>query len=346
MGFGTSSGSQSAVVTPEQTKQNQLTNQMLESYIPVLQGTLTGAQNTYNTVQPYVNQGALNAFNQAGASQNVANGIASAANQFAAQQAGFSNTAENAGSAGANQAAGALGSLGGGGASTGLQGTSGVAGQMANYGSALTGSGANALTNLFSPQYEQQQVMGALAPAEYEAQQANMGMNAAFAGAGEGNSTRNAIANQQTQALNNQMLGSVAAQTEAGIQQQQYNAANALLGAGSTQLGNAGNLYSSLYGTGTQGIANAGNISSNVLNAGVNAGNTAVGAGQLGNAANASALSSAQAQSAAAQAPLNAYNQYASTIFGIPSSTNTANFTGTQGQNTSGKGIGGAIKTS
>ena len=47
LGGGASSGSSSAVVTPEQTQQNQLTNQLLQNYIPVLQKTLSGAGDVY-----------------------------------------------------------------------------------------------------------------------------------------------------------------------------------------------------------------------------------------------------------------------------------------------------------
>jgi hypothetical protein len=344
MGAGTSSGSTSAVVTPEQTQQNQLTNQMLASYIPVLQSTLQGAQNTYNTVQPYVNNAALNTYNQAATSQGVNNAVTNAANNFANSQTAFSQGAEQAGNQITQNAASGLGALGGSGATTGLSGSAGVAGLQAATGQNLTNSGASALQKLFSPEYEQQQVQGALAPAEYAAQQANVGMNAGFAGAGQLGSARGALANQQTQALNNQMLGSVAAQTEAGIQAQQANAANSLLTAGQGALGQSGNLYSNLYGTGSSSINNAGNLGLGTTNAGVNAGNTAVSAGGLGLQSNQNAVANAAAQSSAAQSPLSAFNQFASTIFGVPSSTNTANFTGTQGQNTSGKGIGGQVK--
>jgi len=344
MGAGASSGSTTAVVTPEQTQQNQLTNQMLASYIPVLQNTLQGAQSNYSIAQPYLTQGSLNTFNQAGTSQNASNAMMNAANNFANSQANYSQGAEQAGTQTTQNAASNLGLLGGQGALTGLGGVSGVAGQQAITGQNLTNTGANALTNLFSPQYEQQQVQGALAPAEYAAQQANVGMNAGFAGAGQLGSSRNALANQQTQALNNQMLGSVAAQTEAGIQQQQAAAAGSLLNAGQGALGQSGNLYNSLYGTGSSNIGNAGNLGLGTANAGINAGNTSVAASGLANQLNQNAVANAGAQATAAETPISAYNQYASTIFGLPSSANTANFSGTQGQNTTGKGVGGQVK--
>jgi len=118
-----------------------------------------------------------------------------------------------------------------------------VGSQQYNTGGQALNAGVSGLESLFSPQYEQQQVQGALAPAAYQAQQANVGMNAGFAGAGQEGSAREALANQQTQALQQQMLGSTAAQTEAGIQQQQASAASALGQLGSQNLGAATGTY-------------------------------------------------------------------------------------------------------
>ena len=118
-----------------------------------------------------------------------------------------------------------------------------VGSQQYNTGGQALNAGVSGLESLFSPQYEQQQVQGALAPSEYAAQQANVGMNAGFAGAGQEGSAREALANQQTQALQQQMLGSTAAQTEAGIQQQQASAASALGQLGSQNLGAATGTY-------------------------------------------------------------------------------------------------------
>jgi hypothetical protein len=110
--------------------------------------------------------------------------------------------------------------------------------QLGTGGQALN-AGVSGLESLFSPQYEQQQVMGALAPAEFQAQQANVGMNAGFAGSGEAGSARNAIANQATQALNQQMLGSTAANVESGITAGRASAANSLGQLGTQNLGAA-----------------------------------------------------------------------------------------------------------
>lgn len=60
MGFGQSSGSQGAIVTPEQTRQNQLTNQLLESLVPTYQGAVQGAGQALEMSK----QNILNASNQ------------------------------------------------------------------------------------------------------------------------------------------------------------------------------------------------------------------------------------------------------------------------------------------
>lgn len=73
MGFGSSSGSTSAVVTPEQTKQNQLTNELLGTIVPAYQGVTEGAQQAYDLSSPFVNKAALQGFNQAQGTANQLN---------------------------------------------------------------------------------------------------------------------------------------------------------------------------------------------------------------------------------------------------------------------------------
>ena len=165
-----------------------------------------------------------------------------------------------------------------------------------NVGSSALEQGTQGLSNLFSPQYEQEQVQGALAPAEQAAQRANVAQQAGFAGAGELGSARDALASQQTQNINQQTLGSIAAQTEAGIQQQQAAAANSLATLGTQNLSNAPSTY-----------------------------------GQTLNYAG---------------APTSLYNQYASTIFGVPQGSTTPNYSGTQSSNSSGKSSGFGIMKS
>ena len=120
------------------------------------------------------------------------------------------------------------------------QGASNAAGQqqLGTGGQALN-AGVSGLESLFSPQYEQQQVAGALAPSIFGAQQANVGSNAGFAGAGQAGSARNAIANQATEALNQQMLGATAANVESGITAGRASAANSLGQLGTQNLGSA-----------------------------------------------------------------------------------------------------------
>ena len=169
------------------------------------------------------------------------------------------------------------------------QGVANQAGQtQLNTGTSALNSGVSGLQSLFSPQYEQQQVQGALGPAQIAAQQANVKQEAGFGGAGEMGSARDALAAQQTQNMQTQELGSIAAQTEAGIQQQQAAAANSLAQTGTANLGAA---------TGTYGQ-------------GINA----------------------------STAPIGAYNQYASTIYGAPSQT--PNYAGTQSSTSSGNSKG------
>jgi hypothetical protein len=60
IGGGASSGNTQAVVTPEQTRQNQLTNQLLETLVPTYQGAVSGAGQALEMSK----QGILNASQQ------------------------------------------------------------------------------------------------------------------------------------------------------------------------------------------------------------------------------------------------------------------------------------------
>ena len=83
--------------------------------------------------------------------------------------------------------------------------------------SALGGTGESALRtgisgleNLFSPDYERQQINDALLPAELQYQQNLAGQNAGFGGAGQMGSARQALANTQlaqSNAINQAALG-------------------------------------------------------------------------------------------------------------------------------------------
>jgi hypothetical protein len=71
MGF--SSGSSSANLNPEQTKQVELQNQLLGTLVPTYQNAVTGAQSAYDLSSPFVNQAALQGFNTAQTTANALN---------------------------------------------------------------------------------------------------------------------------------------------------------------------------------------------------------------------------------------------------------------------------------
>jgi hypothetical protein len=102
-------------------------------------------------------------------------------------------------------------------------------------------TGTSGLSSLFGPQYEQQQVQGALEPAMEAAREANLANTTSYGGAGESGSARDALAEANLNSLNTQRMGNVAATTEAGVEQNQLQAGQSLLGAGQTELGNAQN---------------------------------------------------------------------------------------------------------
>jgi len=70
MGFGSSSGSQAAVITPEQTQQNQLTNQLLGTIVPAYQGVTKGAQEALDMSRTGILKAAGQGFNQASTAAN------------------------------------------------------------------------------------------------------------------------------------------------------------------------------------------------------------------------------------------------------------------------------------
>lgn len=67
MGFGKSSGSSQAVLTPEQKELLQLqTGALKETFLPAYQSTIGGAGSVLRDIQPYQNQAAKAAYQQAG----------------------------------------------------------------------------------------------------------------------------------------------------------------------------------------------------------------------------------------------------------------------------------------
>jgi hypothetical protein len=294
--MGASSGSSSANITPEQTTQNQLTNKFLENYLPVLQNTLSGASNAYGNVSPNVATQSGNVIKQAGEVQNVGNSAATNALQNANILTGFGR---ELGKFSSDQ-------------------SQNLAGSLINQGNNLTNFGSSSLQNLFSPDYEKQQVRASLQPAIEQTRDLFSQQNAQYGGAGNLGSSRNALASANLADLAQNRMQSTAAQTQAAIENQRQGAATTLLNTGFSGLTQAGNIYSGLQNTaiGATGLGNTFTNTANTL------GNTALNATTTGlNAAN---------------APLSAFNQFASTIFGVPQSASTGNFTGTQGQSSKG----------
>lgn len=172
-----------------------------------------------------------------------------------------------------------------GGLTNAAQNLSGVAGQaqeaLGGTGESALRSGISGLQNLFSNDYEAQQLQAAMMPAQAQYQQNLAGLNAGFGGAGQIGSARQALANTQ-----------LAGQTQAA---QMAAAANVMkdIQAGRLAAGQ------SLAGLGQQGLQQA--------------------------------LGAAGQKIAAAKAPQDLYNQYASVIFGTPQGSWNPNFAGTQG---------------
>ena len=121
---------------------------------------------------------------------------------------------------------------------------SNVAGQTSalqqGVGSASLLGGAAGLASLFGPQYEQQQVQGALQAGNEAARESYGQNNAAMGAAGNLGSARAALASQNLESLNSQRQSTAAANAMAGVEQNRAAAAGALLNSGQSSL-NAAN---------------------------------------------------------------------------------------------------------
>jgi hypothetical protein len=218
---------------------------------------------------------------------------------------------------------GAFGEQLSGGAAAGLQN---AAEYQKNVGQVLGGEGASRLAGLFSPEYQRQQVTAALQPAMEQTREAMAGQNAGYGAAGGLGSSRAALAEANLRSLSNQRLGTVAAQTQQGIETNRAAASQALLSAGQNATNQSAGYQQALLGAGQGALSQAAGISGALT-----------GAGQAGmNAAN----QAAAAQIGYAGTPQDVYSKYASVIYGTPQASTTPNFAGTQGSNTSGKGFG------
>jgi hypothetical protein len=217
MGGGKSSGSTSAVLTPEQKELLQLqTGALRETFLPAYQNTIAGAKDVlYGT---------------------AANALPAMQNAMASAERG-------------RQVSQAVGE---GGMFAGSQGQGGLAQYQTKVGQDLFNtSGAN-LQNLFSPQYKEEQIQASLQPAREAIREQLGGQNAMYGAAGGLGSSRMALADKNLQQLGQQRLQSAAAQTSAAVEAQRQQAANTLLGAGQGALQQAGGLYGNL---GNQGLA-------------------------------------------------------------------------------------------
>ena len=232
MGFGASSGSQAAVITPEQTQQNQLTNQLLSTLVPTYQGAVQGAGQALDMSK-----------------QN----ILSASNQGLATSLSTAN----------NLNAGGLGAL---------------------------SNASETLKSIISPDYIQNQLSAATQPIKEQTRELQNQQNAQYGGSGNLGSARGALADANLASLNQQRQNQAVAGAISNITGQQIGAAQGL--------------------------------------------------GTMGGQAVQGAQAANQAALGFAGAPQSAYQQYAQTIFGVPGGASAANFGGSQGQNTSGKGGG------
>lgn len=313
MGGGKGSSTTTVQLTPEQQAALRAQTEALTgTFLPAYKQTIAGAGTAYRQAGPAATtaaQTAMDVSQRAGSLQEMGG-----------------TRAYGTGLGGTESLAGYQAGLGQGLTGQGAGGVGSLAGYQAGLGQGLTGYGAGQLSQLFSPQFKEQQIQAALQPAREEIRE-QMGQQAAlFGGAGGLGSSRQALASRNLASLAEQRMGSVAAQTSAGIEQQRQQAAQSLLGAGQTAAGQAGSLYGQLLGAG-QGATSAAQQAYGNL----------AGLGQQG-------LSAAQQAAASrigyAQTPQDIFSKYAQVVFGVPQASTTPQFQGTQGQASQGKSMG------
>lgn len=315
LGGGSSSGSQQTVLTPEQRQLLQAqTEALVNTFLPAYKQTIAGAGNVMGQVMPAAT----------GAAQ-AAMGVGQRAG--ALQEAGGTQ-AYGTGLGGSQELAGYQTGLGQGLTGQGAGGVSGLAGYQAGLGAGLTGQGASQLSQLFSPQFKQEQIRAAMQPATEDIREQMNQQGALFGGAGGLGSARQALASRNLASLGQARLGNIAAQVSSGVEQQRQQAAQSFLGAGQQAIGQSGSLYSGLLGAGQQALG---------------AGQQGYGAlANLGQQGLAAAQQAAASQIGFAQTPQDIYSKYASIVYGVPQGNTTANFQGTQGTvgQSSSKGFG------
>jgi len=121
-----------------------------------------------------------------------------------------------------------------------LAGQAGQAQQaLGSTGESALRTGITGLENLFSNEYQDQQMQAALAPAQAQYQQNLAGLQAGFGGAGQIGSARQALANTQLAGTAQQQQQMAAAQVRKDIEAQRAAAAQALAGFGQGGIGQA-----------------------------------------------------------------------------------------------------------
>ena len=125
------------------------------------------------------------------------------------------------------------------------QNLAGTAAQAQNTlggtGESALNTGISGLENLYSPQYEQQQLQAALYPAQAQYAQNLASQQAGFGGAGELGSARQALAGQQLAGSTQAAQQQAAATVENNIAQQRAAAGSNLISAGQSGLNSAVN---------------------------------------------------------------------------------------------------------
>lgn len=353
IGGGKSSGSQQSVVTQEQKDALKAqTDALTGTLLPAYKKTMGMADTAYGQTNPSATNaantaldvaGQTGALQQAGGTQAYQSGLGGQQSVANSQQS-FGNLLSGKGASGAGNIASQQQGLSQGLTNAGAGGTANMAGYQQGVGQSLTGQGASQLSQLFSPDYAKQQVSAALQPAMEQTREAMGAQNAGYGAAGGLGSSRAALASQNLQSLSNQRLGTVAAQTQQGIEANRAAASQAILGAGQNASNQAQNAYGNLLSTG-QGAANtAAGVYGNLLSSGQGA--TGQAGSLYGNLAGQGSNSLAGANQAAAarigyaQTPQDVLAKYASVIYGSPQQATTPNFQGTQGTTGNSKGFG------
>jgi len=313
MGGGKSQSTQTATLTPEQKRVLSVqTNALENTFLPAYQRTIGMAQGALDQTSP--------------AAIAAANTAMDVSGRAGALQEARGTGAYNEGLSGQSELADYQKGIGSQAFGEGLSGQAGLAGYQQGAGRNLFEGGASQLGALFSPQYKKEQIQAALQPAREEIREQMNQQASLYGGAGALGSSRQALASRNLASLGEQRLGSVAAQTSAGVEGQRQRAGESLMGAGASSLGQAGSLFGSLAGSGAGSLGQSANLFSSLT-----------GAGQSGLSA---AQQAAAGRVSLAQTPQDILAKYASVVYGTPQASTTPNFSGTQGSTGSSKGFG------